>query len=326
MFSYLIRRILVAIPTLIGITVVTFFIINLAPGDPAQFQTQSIMDPKVSIRVYEQLREYYGLDKPIHVRYVDWLGRLATLDFGVSMSTDRRPVLDKVKERLWPTMSLAILSLGTSLCLAIPIGVYAAARQDRLFDTLSSTILYALYSVPSYVMAVPLILLVGVQWDLLPFQGMKSDDYTDLSTGGKIIDLVKHYTLITFCFSFGAWAYYSRFVRQNMLEVLRQDYVRTARAKGLGEFIVIVRHGFRNTLIPMMTLLGLLLPEIIGGSVILEVMFNWPGIGRLFFESMLARDYPTIMALSFITAVLVLLGTLLADLSYALVDPRVTYD
>lgn len=326
MFSYLIRRILIAIPTLIGITVVTFFIINLAPGDPAQFQAQTIMDQRVSIRVYEQLREYYGLDKPIHVRYVDWLGRLATLDFGVSMSTDRRPVLDKIRERIWPTMSLAILSIGISLCLSIPIGVYAAARQDRLFDTLSSTILYALYSVPSYVMAVPLILLVGVQWDLLPFQGMKSDDYADLSTTGKIVDLVKHYTLITFCFSFGAWAYYSRFVRQNMLEVLRQDYVRTARAKGLGGFTVTVRHGFRNTLIPMMTLLGLLLPEIIGGSVILEVMFNWPGIGRLFFESMMARDYPTIMALSFITATLVLLGTLLADLSYALVDPRVTYD
>jgi len=326
MFSYIIRRILLSIPTLLGITLVTFFIINLAPGDPAQFQTQGIMDSEVSIRIYEQLREYYELDQPVHVRYVKWLGRLVTLDFGVSMSTDRRPVFDKIKERLWPTMSLAILSILISLTLSIPIGIYAAARQDRLFDTISSTLLYALYSVPSYVMAVPLILLIGVQWDLLPFQGMTSDNYDELTTAGKLLDLVKHYALITFCFSFGSWAYYSRFVRQNMLEVLRQDYIRTARAKGLTESQVVLKHAFRNSLIPVMTLLGLMLPAIIGGSVILEVMFNWPGLGRLFFESMLARDYPTIMAISFITACLVLLGTLLADLSYALVDPRVSYD
>jgi peptide/nickel transport system permease protein len=147
-----------------------------------------------------------------------------------------------------------------------------------------------------------------------------------MSAMGKAVDLVKHYTLITFCFSFGTLAYYARFVRQNMLEVLRQDYIRTARAKGLGEWKVIMRHGFRNALIPVMTLFGMLLPAIIGGSVILEVMFNWPGLGRLFFDSMMARDYPTIMALTFITACLVMLGTLLADLSYPLVDPRITYE
>ena len=284
------------------------------------------MDSRVSIRVYEELRKYYELDKPMHVRYGKWMWRLARLDFGQSMSTDRRPVWGKIKERLWPTMSLAILSLGISLSVAIPIGVYSAARQNRLFDTVSSVLLYALYSIPSYVMAVPLILLLAIQWDLLPFQGMTSDNYDELTKMGKVIDLVKHYTLITFCFSYGTLAYYSRFIRQNMLEVLRQDYIRTARAKGLTERRVIMRHGFRNALIPVVTLFGLLLPAIIGGSVILEVMFNWPGMGRLFFESMMARDYPTIMALTFITACLVLLGTLLADLSYPLVDPRITYD
>ena len=326
MLSYTIRRILVAIPTLLGITVVTFGIISLAPGDPATLRSEGMMDPEVSNRVYEQLREYYGLDEPIHKRYVAWLGRLVKLDFGESMAPDGRPVADKIKERLWPTMSLAILSLGLSLMLAIPIGVYSAAKANGWFDTVSSTLLYGLYSVPSYVMAVPLILLVGVQWDLLPFQGMRSDDYAMLSSMGKVGDLVKHYTLITFCMSFGSWAYYSRFVRQNMMEVVRQDYVRTARAKGVSEFRVIVHHAFRNTLIPVMTLLGMLLPAVIGGSVILEVMFNWPGIGRLMFESILMRDYPTVMALSFISASLVLLGTLLADLSYAVVDPRVSYD
>ena len=200
MLTYIIRRLLLAIPTLLGITLVTFVIINMAPGDPAQFQTQGIMDTNVSIRIYEELRKYYELDKPIHVRYVRWLGRLATLDLGRSMSTDRRPVWDKIKERLWPTMSLAILSLVISLTLAIPMGIYSAVRQNRLFDTISSTILYGLYSVPSYVMAVPLILLLGVQWDLLPFQGMTSDNYEQLSSMGKFVDLAKHYTLITFCF------------------------------------------------------------------------------------------------------------------------------
>ncbi len=326
MLTYTLRRILIAIPTLLGITVVTFTIINLAPGDPAQFQTQSITDPRVSRQVYEELCKYYGLDQPIHVRYVQWLGRLVRLDFGNSMSSDGRKVTQKIKERLWPTMSLAIISLLGALTLSIPIGIYSAARQDGWFDTISSTLLYALYAVPSYVMAVPLILLLGVKWDLLPFQGMRSDNYADLGTVGKVVDLAKHYALITFCFTYGALAYDSRFVRQTMLESVRQDYVRTARAKGVSEFNVIIRHAFRNTLIPLVTLLGLLLPEIIGGSVILEVMFGWPGMGRLFYESMLSRDYPTIMALSFVSAFLVLLGTLLADLAYALVDPRVSYD
>jgi peptide/nickel transport system permease protein len=326
MLHYTIRRLLIAIPTLLGITLVTFCIINLSPGDPASFQVQGIQDPRVSRRIYEELRRYYELDKPVRVRYVRWLGRLVRLDFGDSMSTDRRPVTEKVKERLWPTLSLSLLSMTLGLALALPIGVYAAARQNRLFDTVSSTILYALYSVPSYVLAVPLILFVGVKWNLLPFQGMASDNYDALSAGQKAADLASHYVLITICFTYGALAYDSRFVRQNMLEVLRQDYIRTARAKGVSEFRVIGRHAFRNTLIPVMTLLGLMLPDIIGGSVILEVMFNWPGMGRLFFESMMARDYPTVMALSFITAFLVLLGTLLADLSYALVDPRVSYD
>lgn len=326
MLSYAIRRILLAIPTLLGITVVTFVIINLAPGDPAKFQAQGVMDPKISARVYEELSRYYGLDKPIHVRYLQWVSRLVRLDFGNAMSSDGRPVIDKIKERIWPTMSLALISIIGALTLAIPIGIYSAARQNGLFDTISSTVLYALYAVPSYVMAVPLILFIGVRWDLLPFQGMRSDNYELLGPWEQFVDLARHYALIAFCFTYGALAYDSRFVRQTMLENIRQDYVRTARAKGLAEHVVILRHAFRNSLIPLMTLLGLLLPEIIGGSVILEVMFNWPGMGRLFFESMLARDYPTIMALSFISAALVLLGTLLADLSYALVDPRVTYD
>jgi len=326
MLTYITKRLLLAIPTLFGITVVTFVVINLAPGDPAALQSSEIMDPEVSARVYEELRKHYGLDDPIHERYWNWLISLATLDFGNSMSTDSRPVIDKIAERLWPTVSVALLSIVISLTLSVPIGVYSAARQNGWFDTISSSVLYVLYSIPSYVMAVPLILWVGVYWDLLPFQGMRSDNYEQLSTLGKMGDLAKHYVLITFCTCVGSWAYYSRFVRQNMLEVLRQDYIRTARAKGQTELTILRKHAFSNTMIPMLTLLGAMLPVLIGGSVILEVMFNWPGLGRLVFESMLARDYPTIMAINFITAVLVMLGILAADIGYAFADPRISYD
>ncbi|MFB3784900.1 MAG: ABC transporter permease [bacterium] len=326
MLSYTIRRILLALPTLFGITLVTFLVINLAPGDPASVQAGQVMDPRVSIRVYEQLREYYGLDKPLIVRYGDWLKRIVTLDFGNSMTPDSRKVTVKILERLPATLSLAVLSLSVGFALAIPIGLLSGARRNGWFDTVSSTILYALYAIPSYVMAIPLILWISIGLDLLPFQGMKSDNYEQLTTIGKAADLAKHYVLITFCFTYGALAFQSRFVRQNLLEVFRQEYILTARAKGVGETTVVLKHAFRNTLIPLVTLFGITFPQILGGSVILEVMFNWPGIGRLFFESILQRDYPTLMALSFITAFLVLLGTLLADLLYAVADPRVRYD
>jgi len=326
MLSYALRRILLALPTLFGITLVTFLVINLAPGDPASVQADQVMDPRVSIRVYEQLREYYGLDKPLMARYGEWLKRIVTLDFGNSMTPDSRKVTVKIMERLPATLSLAALSLGIGFILAIPIGLLSGARRNGWFDTVSSTILYALYAIPSYVMAIPLILWISIGLDWLPFQGMKSDNFEQLTTMGKAADLARHYVLITFCFTYGALAFQSRFVRQNLLEVFRQEYILTARAKGVGETTVVLKHAFRNTLIPLVTLFGITFPQILGGSVILEVMFNWPGIGRLFFESILQRDYPTLMALSFITAFLVLLGTLLADLLYGVVDPRVRYD
>jgi peptide/nickel transport system permease protein len=194
-----------------------------------------------------------------------------------------------------------------------------------------STLLYMLYSVPSYVIGMILILYIGVKLKWLPIMGMQSDNvggipYAELSLLERFADSAKHYVLITVCFTVGSLAYYSRFVRQNLLEVVRQDYIRTARAKGISERRVIIRHAFRNTLIPFVSLLGLTLPFILGGSVILEKMFNWPGIGWLYFESVMNRDLPTIMGLNFMTAALVLFFTLLADLAYGLVDPRISHD
>ncbi len=325
MLRYITRRFLSGLVTLWGITLLTFFVIQLAPGDPAQIQTASIQDRRVSAEMYNQLREYYGLDRPIPVQYAQWLGRLVTLDLGRSFH-DGLPVKTKIANAFWPTVTVAMLSLVIAFIISIPIGVYSAARQDGPFDKIVSTFLYMLYSVPSYVMGMLLILLLGVKLNWLPFRGMRSDEFDMLSPTGQLWDYARHFVMITFCFTFGSLAYYSRFVRQNLLEVIRQDYIRTARAKGLGETTVILRHAFVNSLIPFITLLGLTFPALLGGSVILETMFNWPGIGRLYFESVLQRDYPTLMALNFITAAMVLAGTLMADLAYGLVDPRVSYE
>ena len=325
MLLYLSRRVASGLVTLFGITVVSFGVIQLAPGDPAQLQTAQIADAAVSQRVYEQLRQLYGLDRPLHVQYGRWMSRLVRGDLGNSFHDGRR-VGRKIGEALWPTLSVALLSLAVTLVVAVPLGILAAVRQNGPFDKISSTLLYMLYSVPSYVMGMLLILYLGVKLDLLPFRGMRSDHYSELSTWAQVWDVSKHYVLITFCFTFGNLAYFARFVRQNLLEVIRQDYVRTARAKGLPERTVILRHAFRNSLIPLISLIGLTFPFVLSGSVILEYMFNWPGLGRLYFESVLGRDYPTIMALNFITAVLVLVSTFAADLAYGWVDPRVSYE
>ena len=325
MIRYLIRRLLTGLITLLGITVVTFSVIQLAPGDPAAIQAQAVQDPRISARVYEQLREYYGLDEPIYVQYGKWLSRLIRFDLGNSFH-DGLKVSRKIREALWPTFSVAAIALVSAFLIAIPIGVYSAVRQNGVFDRVVSTILYMLYSVPSYVMGMVLIFYVGVKWQLLPFRGMHSDNFQQLSGMARLWDTSQHYVMITFCFTFGSLAYYSRFVRQNLLEVIRQDYIRTARSKGLSEGRVVMRHAFVNSLIPLITLFGLTIPSLLGGSVILEYMFNWPGLGRLFFDSLLQRDYPTIMALNFVTAVMVLGGTLAADLAYGLVDPRVSYE
>ena len=325
MIRYIVRRTLAGFVTLFGITVVTFLVIQLAPGDPAEMQVSSISDAAVSQEIYEQLYAYYNLDKPFYVQYGLWVGRMVTGDLGNSFNGGEK-VSGRIAESLWPTLSVAILSLILTYIVAVPLGIISAAKQGSRFDQISSTIVYMLYSVPSYVLGMLMILFIGVEWDLLPFNGMRSDLYDELSFVGRIVDLGKHYIMITLSFTLGSLAYYSRFTRQNLLEVTRQDYIRTARSKGLDERMVILKHAFPNTLIPLITLMSLTFPFVLSGSVILETMFNWPGLGRLFFLSVLSRDYPMIMGLSCITSVLVLLLTLLADLSYALVDPRVSYD
>jgi len=325
MIRYAARRLALAIPTLLGITLVTFAVIRLAPGDPAMAGEGRGGTLTLSPETYARLSAAYGLDRPAWRQYVAWLWDLLRMDFGRSFH-DGRPVADKIAERLPVTLLLAGGAAFLSLSFSIPIGLLSAARRGGVFDRLAGIVLYALYSVPRYVMAMVLICLVGVEWGWLPFYGSTSEGFADLPWLGKTGDLLRHFTLIVVCFTYPLVAYQARFVRANLLEVMGQDFIRTARGKGLREWTVITRHAMPNTLIPLITMLGLLLPSLLGGSVILETMFGWPGLGQLMFAATLQRDYPTVMGLTVVTASLVLLGTLLTDLAYAAADPRVRYE
>lgn len=322
MLVYTLRRLLLAIPTLFGISVITFLIVAAAPGDPAALQMEGA-DPKhaASAKTAQLLREHFELDRPLPERYWRWLTRTVRGNFGNSFQ-DHRPVLPKIAEKLPATITLSVLSMAIAFLIAIPTGMLAASWRNGWFDRLSAIALYALYALPSYVMAICLIALLG---GILPTGGMTSDGFSSFSWLGKAGDLALHFLLITACFAYPGLAADARFTRQNLLEVVRQDYIRTARAKGVGGVRIMVHHAFRNSLIPLVTRLGLLFPAIMSGSVILEVIFNWPGIGRTFYEAVMARDHPLVMAMSVITAMLVLVGTLLADLAYAYVDPRISY-
>jgi peptide/nickel transport system permease protein len=322
--TYLVRRILIGALTLWGISIIVFALIRMMPGDPASVAQTGVEDPKAAAALAERIRKQYHLDDPLPVQYGKWFLDVARGDFGNSYQ-DGRPIVDKIIARLPATSSLAALSILLGLAAAIPLGILQAVRQNSWFDLGTGTFFYALYAIPSYVMAVLLIYLVGIKWDLLPFRGMTSDAYDTLDFFGKAKDLAAHFTLITFCYTYGSIAVDSRFMRGNLLEVLRQDYIRTARAKGLAERTVVFKHAFRNSLIPLLTRLSFLLPALISGSVILEVIFNWPGLGRLFFDGIMARDYPLMMAGIMVSSSLVLVGILIADLAYAWADPRISY-
>jgi peptide/nickel transport system permease protein len=248
---------------------------------------------------------------------------------GDSLSRPSR-VADIIGQRIGPTLMLEITALSLTYLLAIPIGLYATARSGRLDERIVSTLLYMLYSLPVFVAALLLQVLFAIQLRgtafELPLFGMTSDNFDELSFSGKVWDLFQHALLPVVCFTYGHLAYYSRFIRANMQEVIRQDYIRTARAKGVGPVGVLLHHAFRNTLIPLVTMVGLTLPVLLSGSIILEQIFSWPGMGKLFFESIRERDYPTMMGLILMFSVLTLLGQMLADFLYAVVDPRVSYN
>jgi peptide/nickel transport system permease protein len=321
MWLYLLKRISFMLPMLLGITLVSFLVIHLAPGTPTEMQT--LMSPKVSLEAQKRLRELYGLDKPLHVQYWEWLKRVAVLDFGLSFSPDRRPVWDKIKERIGVTVCLNLLAMTLILSVAIPIGVIAACRPHSWFDRATTLFVFFGFAMPGFWLALLLIMFFGVYLDWLPISGLTSLNFRQFTFWQKIQDLAAHLVLPVLVSAFGGLAGMSRYMRGNMLEVIRQDYITTARAKGLPERNVIFKHALRNALLPVITILGLSVPGLIGGSVIFESIFAIPGMGQLFYGAVMARDYPLVMGELVIGAVLTLLGNLLADVGYALVDPRI---
>ncbi|HYQ47861.1 MAG TPA: ABC transporter permease [Thermodesulfovibrionales bacterium] len=327
--TYLAKRLLEMIPTLFGITLISFLIIHLAPGKPTDALSE--MNPKMTPEARERLEKYYGLDKPVMVQYGLWLKRIVKLDFGESFSTDRRPVMQKIwdtkqpltERRLFITFMINLMALVIILLIAIPIGISSATHQNTLYDKITTTTVFVGFAMPSFWLALLLMLLFGVTLDWLPISGLKSMNYETLSFWGKAIDRIRHLIMPLFVVAFGSLAADSRYMRSSMLEVIRQDYVTVARAKGLPEKEVIYRHAFRNALLPLITLVGLSVPGLIGGSVIFENIFGIAGMGQLFFNGVMARDYPLIMAILTIGAFLTLLGNLLADIGYMLADPRI---
>ena len=281
-------------------------------------------NPKMTPEMRERLKAQYGLDKPLHIQYLTWLKGLAKLDLGRSFSPDRRPVWDKIKERLPVTLLINLLSLLLIIVIAIPIGVTSAVRQGGIFDQVSTVVVFLFYAAPAFWVALLLMLLFGVHLGWLPISGLHTlMGYDHMSWLEKALDWTKHLLLPVTVSALGGLAGLSRYTRSSMLEVLRQDYITTARAKGLPERTVIYKHALRNALLPLITILGLSIPGLIGGSVIFESLFAIPGIGQLMWASVMARDYPVLMGNLVIVSVLTLLGNLLADIGYALADPRI---
>jgi peptide/nickel transport system permease protein len=273
----------------------------------------------------ERMNRLYGLDKPWYEAYFVWLRNVLQLDLGRSIPQNNKPVFDLIVERMPATLLLSVTSLILTYLLSVPLGLWSTVRSGTFSERVVSTLLYMLYSLPAFVAALYLQVLFYSKLGWLPLFGMTSDNYESLSSLGKAWDLLKHSILPVICFTYGSLAYYSRFIRANMHEVIRQDYIRTARAKGVPPRRVIRHHAFRNTLIPLVTLMGLTLPSLLSGAVILEQIFAWPGMGRLFFEAIGQRDYDTVMGLVLMFSALTLIGQLLADVLYAVVDPRVAY-
>jgi peptide/nickel transport system permease protein len=324
LLSYLLRRLLGAIPLLWGILTLIFFIIHLAPGDP----TARFFNPNVAPEVIEQMRHNLGLDQPIHVQYFKWLLSFVQGNFGYSFG-QMRPISEILPGTLWNTVQLMLVSLVLIFVIGMLVGIVQAVRQYSIADNVLTFLALFFYSMPSFWLALMLILLFALkanQWAWpfsLPATGMTSVGYEFMPAGQQVWDRLQHLILPTLALGVGNAAGVARYMRGSMLEVIHQDYIRTARAKGLSEATVIFKHALRNALIPIITLLGLYLPILLSGSVLVETIFAWPGMGRLIVDAIFQRDYPLVMATSFVAAAMVVLGNLMADVLYAVVDPRI---
>lgn len=327
MSRYLLRRLVGAVPLLLGVATLVFLILELAPGDPAVV----LIRPGMTAQTIEQVRATFKLDGPLYARYLSWLWALVRGDFGYSIYY-RRPVIDVIRTFLPNTLLLSGCALVLSFALGIAAGVLQAVRHRTRTDTASSTLLLFFYSMPSFWLALMLVLVFAVfargvwHWPVwFPPSGMTSVDHEALGLVARLLDRAWHLTLPVLSLTLVLTAGVARFVRTSMLDVVRQDYVRTARAKGLRERTVILKHALRNALIPVVTLAGLYVPLLFGGTVFIEDVFAWPGMGRAIVDAIGAKDYPLVLAASFLFGALVVVGNLVADMLYAAVDPRIRH-
>ncbi|MEJ5197798.1 MAG: ABC transporter permease [Anaerolineae bacterium] len=317
MIKYIVRRILISIPVLIGITLITFTAYNLAPGDPIS----AMIDPTLPLsgEMIQRLKEEYGLNKPLPIRYLIWLREAAKGNLGFSFAS-QRPVSQIIAERVPATIQLTLSSLLLALGLGIPLGVYSALHQYSKLDYLLTLFAFFAVSVPAFFFALGAIWIFALRLDLFPTHGINSP-----APQNFLLDRLYHLILPATVLGIERIAGFLRYTRSSVLEVLNQDYMTTARAKGLPERIVFWRHGFRNALLSLITIVALSLPGLFGGAFIIEWIFAWPGMGQLAIASITARDYPTLMGAALIGSILVLLSNLLADILYAAADPRIRY-
>jgi len=312
------------IPLIIGITIISFSVIHMTPGDPTQLLTS--MNPNASPDAAQKLVKMYHLDEPIHVQYWLWLKKVSVLDFGQSFALDGMSVTEKIVNRLPYTIYLNIMSISLIFIIALPLGILNAYYKDTLFDKISTVMVFIGFAVPTFWLALLCMYFFGIQLGWLPISGLLSYNFDELSLWAKFIDLAKHSILPVGISVFGSLAGLSRYARNSMLDVLNNDYVIAARARGLSEHRVLFRHALKNALLPIITIIGLSIPGLIGGSVIFESIFSIPGMGQLFYQSVMMRDYPVVMGILVIGAFLTLAGNLIADILYAAVDPRIRYD
>ncbi|MBI4708408.1 MAG: ABC transporter permease [Candidatus Omnitrophica bacterium] len=322
MIKFIMRRLFGLVPMLFGITLISFMVIKLAPGKPVMLQYS--LNPKISLEEIKRLEKIEGFDKPLYAQYLNWLSNISRFNFGRSIA-DGRFVTQKIAERLPVTLTINILSLFLIFLIALPWGIRSALRQGSLFDKISTLVTFLLFAAPTFWLALLLMQLFCIQLGWLPISGITSLDFEHLNLWQKFLDLGRHLFLPVLVSALAGFAGICRYMRSNMIEALRQPYIYTARAKGLPENRIIYKHALRNALLPIITILGLSLPGLLGGSIIFESIFAIPGIGRLFYEAAMMRDMNLIMAEIVLVAVLTMLGNLIADVLYAYVDPRIRY-
>jgi len=333
MTQYVIKRILLFIPTLIIITIITFCVCRLAPGDPTEMKignTGEAAKTDSKNLINETTKKYYkqkfGLDKPLYQQYFIWIGNMLQGDFGNSFK-DNRPVIDKIVERIPITLGMNLVSFLLIYMIAVPVGIYSATKQYSVGDRVTTILMFILYSLPNFWIAtLAIVFLCNVEYiKIFPTSGIKSLTYDSMGFFEQMKDRFMHFFLPITILSLGSFAFISRQMRSSMLEVIRQDYIRTARAKGLSERKVILKHALRNSLIPILTLLGGILPAMVGGSFIIEQIFSIPGVGQLAVQAIFDRDYPVIMAELFLVSFLTVIGILIVDILYSIADPRIAF-